>query len=560
MTRRIFRAIWLVALSVLMAALALSVKVVYDHFTQVQFRQLREETFIAAQAVTNEGIEYLQDLEDQLLSSRITWVDTDGTVLYDTLGSTESMGNHLQRQEIRQALETGFGQATRRSDTVTQQYLYAAQRLPDGTVLRFSTMQSSVFGLVGEMFRFLALVLLAAGILSLVLASKISQQIVKPINEMNLNDPLSNREYEEIQPLLHRMDSQQRQLRAQEIELKRKQKEFNTVVRSLNEGLVLVSSSGTILSINPAAAKLLDVSPNCLGADFSVANRLENVDQLIEQALAGEKGELTLELDQGKVLAAASPVRSEGQVTGVVLLLFDVTEKQRNEELRREFTANVSHELKTPLHAISGFAELMKSGLVPPKDMQDFSGKIYSETQRLILLVEDTLRLSRLDEGAQDLQWSWVDMKASAEAVLRQLHTAAELAGVKLELAGEETVIYAIPQLVSSILFNLVDNAIKYNRPEGRVTVVLHSEEAGTTLTVRDTGIGIPIEHRERIFERFYRVDKSHSKSVGGTGLGLSLVKHAALILNAKVELESEVGKGTEVTVYFPAKMEKTLD
>ncbi len=553
MTRRIFRAVWLVALSVLCAALALSVGVVYNHFTQVQFRQLREETFIAAQAVTNEGIEYLLDLDDQLLSSRITWVDTDGTVLYDTLGSAESMGNHLQRQEIRQALETGFGQATRRSDTLTQQYLYTAQRLADGTVLRFSAMQSSVFGLMGEMFQFLALVLLAAGILSLVLASKVSQQIVKPINEMDLNDPLSNREYEEIQPLLHRMDSQQRQLRAQEIELKRKQKEFNTVVRSLNEGLVLVSGNGTILSINPAAAKLLGVSLNCLGADFSVANRVDSIGQLMDQALAGEKSEATVELDQGKFLAAASPVRSEGQLTGVVLLLFDVTEKQRNEELRREFTANVSHELKTPLHAISGFAELMKSGLVPAKDMQDFSGKIYSETQRLILLVEDTLRLSRLDEGAQDLQWTWVDLEASAEEILRQLYAAAELAGVKLKLEGERAVIYAIPQLVSSILFNLVDNAIKYNRPEGRVTVTIRSEEAGTTLAVRDTGIGIPEEHRERIFERFYRVDKSHSKAVGGTGLGLSLVKHAALILNAKVELESEVGKGTAVTVFFPA-------
>ncbi len=552
MTRRIFRAILLAAFSALLAALSLSVGVVYSHFTEVQFKQLREETWLAAEAVDNEGIEYLRQLDDQSLSSRITWVDTDGTVLYDTLGSTESMGNHLQREEIRQALETGFGQATRRSDTVLQQYLYTAQRLPDGTVLRFSVLQSSVAGLVRELFGFLALVLLVAGVLSLAMASRLSRQIVKPINEMDFNDPMSNREYDEILPLLRRMESQQIQLKGQAVELERKRKEFNTVVRSLNEGLVLVNDNGTILSINPAAAQLLDVTPNCLGADFSAANRQEKITNLMDRALLGEKGEITLELRQGKFLAAASPVRSEGKVSGVVLLLFDVTQKQKNEELRREFTANVSHELKTPLHAISGFAELMKSGLVPQEDMCRFSETIYAQTQRLIALVEDTLRLSRLDEGAQDLQWVKLDLLEKARETADQLRPAAELAGITLKLDGTCVELNSIHQLVESILFNLMDNAIKYNRPGGQVTVTVARQKGEGVLTVRDTGIGISQEHKERIFERFYRVDKSHSKAVGGTGLGLSLVKHAAMILNARLTLESEVGEGTVVTVFFP--------
>ena len=551
MTKRIFRSLFLVALTVLLAALTLNMWAVYSYFTDVQFDQLRVETALASHAVTNEGIRYFDKLDDTM-NCRITWIAADGTVLYDNRSDHGVMENHLEREEVRSALTQGYGRSARYSDTLLERYIYAAEQLPDGTVLRLATSQSSILNLMLDMAEYIVAVIIAIILLSYFLASRLSQLVVKPLNALNLDEPLSNTECDEIAPLLRRLDSQQIQLRAQSTELKHKQKEFNAVTRSMSEALVLMNTGGTILSINPAAAKLLEVTQNCLGADFSVANRNTDIAALVEQALTGEKCEQTVTLTGGNFLAAASPVRSEGSVFGVVLLLFDVTQKHQAEQLRREFTANVSHELKTPLHAISGYAELMKNGIVPQRDMIVFSEKIYAESQRMIRLVEDILRLSRLDEGAADMQWMPVDLYDSARSTLQELSAPAELEGVTIALEGGSTVISGIPQLVSAILFNLTDNAIKYNRPGGNVTLRVEEREQEVILTVTDTGIGIPEEHRERVFERFYRVDKSHSKEVGGTGLGLSIVKHAVLILNAKLELDSAVGKGTMITVRFP--------
>ena len=551
MTKRIFRSIFAVALTILLAALLFLMSVVNTHFTEVQFAQLRVETALASHAVTNEGASYFDKLDDTI-NCRITWIAADGTVLYDNLSDSDTMVNHLHRQEVQSALATGYGQSARYSDTLLERYIYAAERLPDGTVLRLSMTQSSVLNLMLSMSGNIVLVIAATSLLSFFLAKRLSRSVVKPLNELDLTAPFSNPEYEEIVPLLRRLDSQQNQLLAQSAELKHKQKEFTTVTQSLNEGLVLLSSSGTILSINPAAAKLLEVTPNCLGADFSVANQNEHIAALVEQALTGRKGEQAITLSAGNYLAAASPVRSEGSVFGVVLLLFDITQKHQAEQLRREFTANVSHELKTPLHAISGYAELMKSGLVPPRDMTGFSEKIYVEAQRLIRLVEDTLRLSRLDEGAADMQWMQVDLYAAAQSVVQELAAPAELANVSISLSGSPTMIRGIPQLINAILFNLTDNAVKYNRSGGQVSVQLLPQETRVLLRIADTGIGIPQEEQQRIFERFYRVDKSHSKEMGGTGLGLSIVKHAVLILGAELSLESVPEKGTVVTVAFP--------
>lgn len=551
MTKRIFRSIFAVALTVLLAAMLLIMGAVHSYFSEVQFAQLRVETALASHAVSNEGVHYFDRLDDTM-DCRITWIAADGTVLYDNRSDSDAMVNHLQRQEVMDALRNGYGQSERYSDTLMERYIYAAERLPDGTVLRLSTSQNSVLSLTLGLSGSLVLVILAAVLLSYLLARRLSRSVVKPLNELNLDDPLTNREYVELSPLLRRIDSQQSQLRAQSTELKQKQKEFNTVTRSLSEGLVLVSSSGTILSINPAAARLLEVTPNCVGADFAVANRNETIGQLVEQALAGKKSEQSVSLSAGQFLAAASPVRSEGKVFGVVLLLFDVTQKHQAEQLRREFTANVSHELKTPLHAISGYAELMKSGMVPLQDMPNFSEKIYGEAQRLIRLVEDTLRLSRLDEGAADMQWTDIDLYAAAQGTLRELSGPAELKNVQLKLEGSSAIIRGIPQLAAAILFNLTDNAIKYNHPGGSVTLQIEENDQNIQLSVTDTGIGIPEEHRDRIFERFYRVDKSHSKEVGGTGLGLSIVKHAALILNAELTVQSTPGKGSCIRVRFP--------
>ena len=550
MTKRIFRSIFAVALTVLLVVIGLILGVLHSYFTEVQFAQLRVETALASHAVTNEGASYFDKLDDTM-DCRITWIASDGTVLYDNRFDTGSMENHLAREEVQQALAQGYGQSGRYSDTLLERYIYAAERLPDGTVLRLSTSQDSILNLVLGMSGSIALVIVVIIFLSYGLARRLSRSIVRPLNELDLDEPLSNRGYEEITPLLRRIDSQQSQLRSQSTELKQKQKEFHTVTRSLSEGLVLINASGTILSINPAAARLLEVTPNCLGADFSVANQNEAISQLVDAALTGKKLEKTLSLSSGQYLAAASPVRSEGIIFGVVLLLFDVTQKHRSEQLRREFTANVSHELKTPLHAISGYAELMKSGLVPQQDMYAFSHKIYGETQRLIRLVEDTLRLSRLDEGAQDMQWADVDLYAEAQAVFQELSAPAELAQVHIHLDGAPTMIRGIPQLVRGILFNLTDNAVKYNHSGGEVRIRIQDREDTAILRISDTGIGISPDQQERVFERFYRVDKSHSKEVGGTGLGLSIVKHAALILGASLELDSHSGAGTTVTVCF---------
>ena len=551
MTTRIFRCIFLVALMVLASSLIFVMWVVHSRFMQTELAQLKVEASLASQAVSNEGLPYLESLDDTI-DCRITWISSDGTVLYDNRSDTVEMENHLQREEVRQALETGYGQSTRYSGTLMARYIYVAKLLPDGSILRLSASQGSVLGLMLGMWDSIVLVIIAVLALSYWLSLRLSREVVKPLNELNLEMPLANEGYEEIQPLLRQLESQQRQLRAQSTELKQKQKEFNTVTRSLSEGLVLLNSSGTILSINPSAAKLLEVTPNCLGADFSVANRNPAVAVLVEQALHGEKQEQTVTLSAGQYLAAASPVRSEGQVFGVVLLLFDVTQKQQAEQLRREFTANVSHELKTPLHAISGYAELMKSGLVPQSDMITFSEKIYQESQRMVQLVSDTLRLSRLDEGAADMQWDTVDLYEAAQHAVHELTAPAELAGVSIHLEGSSAYISAIPQLLGAILFNLADNAVKYNKPGGFVTIRIEDRASEALLTVSDTGIGIAPENQQRVFERFYRVDKSHSKAVGGTGLGLSIVKHGVQILGARMDLESEVGKGTTITVHFP--------
>ena len=550
MTKRIFQSMFTVALTALLCGLLFVMGAVHSYFTGIQVEQLKGETALAARSLVKEGSDCFADLDDSI-DCRITWIAGDGQVLYDNRSNSGDMENHLARQEVRQAMQTGYGQSIRYSGTLMARYIYCAQRLSDGSVLRLSTSQSTMLSIVLGMSGSIIVAIAASMALSLWLSRRLSKQVVKPLNELDLDAPLSNTVYEEIHPLLRRLDSQQRQLRSQSVELKQKQKEFHTVTRSLSEGLVLINSAGTILSINPAAAHLLEVTPNCLGADFSVANRNQEIAALAAQALAGEKGEQTVSLLGGQYLAAANPVRTEGQISGVVLLLFDVTQKHQAEQLRREFTANVSHELKTPLHAISGYAELMKSGMVPPEDMARFSGKIYNETQRLSRLVEDTLRLSRLDEGAEDMRWSQVDLYEVVRQAIQAQTATAELEQIRLKLEGSSAKIQAIPQLVSGIVSNLVDNGVKYNRPGGSVTVRIWQEGADTILEVADTGIGIPQEHQERVFERFYRVDKSHSKEVGGTGLGLSIVKHAVLILGAKLSLNSKVGKGTTIQVRF---------
>lgn len=550
MTKRIFRAICLVALAVFLASVTLIMGILYDYFSQVQLDQLRIEAGLAARGVEENGADYFDGLNTQ--SYRITWIGADGTVLFDSKSDVNTMENHLEREEVKQALASGFGHSSRYSSTLMERLLYSAQRLEDGSVIRLAITQNSVLTIVLGMIQPILLVSLVAVILALVLASRVSKAVVRPLNELNLDEPLNNEGFDELSPLLRRIDSQQRQLKGQALELKQKQDEFLAVTSNMNEGLVLLNSAGTILSINNAAMTILEADKSCVGADILTVNRSLEMQKLLEEARTGQRSETKLCLSGREYQLDASPIISRGNIGGVALLLFDITERENAEQLRREFTANVSHELKTPLHSISGCAELMKNGMVKPEDTARFAGQIYSEAQRLINLVEDIIRLSRLDEGAEDMQRERIDLYALSSSVLDSLKSEAGENGVSLELCGGPAFIWGVRQLVGGMIYNLCDNAIKYNKENGSVKLTVSNEGEYSVLNVSDTGIGIPPEHQSRVFERFYRVDKSHSKEVGGTGLGLSIVKHSAMVHNAKIDLQSTPGKGTSVTVRFP--------
>lgn len=550
MTKRIFRTICVVAISVFFASALLFMTVLYDYFSDVQYSQLRMQTDLAAKGVQDEAMDYLEGLN--IKDHRITWIGTDGSVLYDNFSDTDQMENHFAREEVKEALAEGYGESSRYSSTLAERYLYCAKRLPDGTVLRLSAAQNSLLVLTLGMLQPIIIIFAIAVVISVFLASRLSKKIVKPLNELNLEEPLNNDGYDELSPLLHRIDAQQRQIRWQEAELNRKQSEFEAVTTCMAEGIVLLNSKGIVLSMNRAASHLLNADSSCVGQDILSLNRSLELSELLCQAGSGHYAEVTLELRGGKFQLGASPVLSEGKVSGTVLLLLDVTEKEKNEQMRREFTANVSHELKTPLQTISGCAELLANGIVKQEHISKFGAQIYTEAQRMICLIEDIIKLSHLDEGANDMQWETVDLYSLAESTLRSLQLEADAAKVSLSFRGSSAKLYGIPQLIREIVFNLCDNAIKYNRENGSVSVEIKNAEDKVILSVADTGIGIPAEHQERIFERFYRVDKSHSKEIGGTGLGLSIVKHAARLHDASIALHSVVDGGTTVTVTFP--------
>ena len=550
MTKRIFRSICFVAIAVFLASLILIMGVLYSYFSGVQQRQLQMQLELAAQGVTNEETAYFSDLT--VRDYRITWIDTDGTVLYDSDALSSDMENHLEREEIKEALATGYGESKRYSATLMDRSLYAAQRLEDGTVLRLSIAQSSILTLVLGMAQPISIVIVLAVVLSVVLAVRLSKSIVKPLNEIDLNHPLSNEGYDELAPLLRRIDGQQKQLRGQKTRLEQKQAELDTIIGSMSEGMVLLNERGKIVSINPAAMRLLGTSWNCVGTDMLTVSRNLDLHDILSRALQGQSEVQTVSLEAGKYQISASPIMSEEKVVGAALCFFDVTEKEKAEQMRREFTSNVSHELKTPLHSISGYAELLQNNRVKQEDIIPFAGKIYREAQRMTSLVEDILSLSHLDEGAEDMEWIEVDLYELAAKAIAGLEAEAKAAEVKMSLHGEYCSLHGVPQLLHSILYNLCDNAIKYNKNGGEVTVSVERQDADAVLTVSDTGIGIPAQEQARIFERFYRVDKSRSKEVGGTGLGLSIVKHAVLIHHGTIEVDSAVDEGTTITVRLP--------
>ena len=548
MTKRIFRATLTVALTVLLASLVLIVGVLHSYFQGRVLDELSSRTAYIALGIEHEGMDYLENGFPN--DCRVTWVGADGAVLWDNREDSARMENHADRPEVHEALMLGKGHAARYSDTLSQKTLYYALRLSDGSVLRVSDTQYSVWMLVLQALQPVALVMVLAFCLALWLAGRLARQLVEPINAVDLNDPGDEIDYEELAPLVGKLRSQKRQISRQMEDLRRGREEFAAITENMSEGLLIIDRETRVLSHNAAALRLLDAQTPVEEDSVLALNREPGFRRCVEEALAGRRREELLEREDTCCRVLANPVEQDGAVTGAVLIVLDVTEKERREALRREFTANVSHELKTPLTSILGTAEILENGLVKTEDVSHFAGNVHREAQRLIGLVNDIIKLSRLDEGGPAGQWETVSLRGVAEGVLDQLTLAAERKQVTLSLEGDCGPVRGVPQIVEEIIYNLCDNAVAYNKPGGSVTVTLSACEEGERVTVADTGIGIPPEDRARVFERFYRVDKSHSG--GGTGLGLSIVKHGAAYLGARVELESEPGRGCTFTLIFP--------
>ena len=551
MTKKIFRSIVLVAGTVLLASLIIILGCLYGYFGGLQETQLKDELGLAAVVTGESGEAGLRQIDARRF--RLTWIDAGGTVLYDTDTDAASLENHSERAEVRQALEDGEGESVRYSTTLLEKTMYCATRLTDGTVLRISRSQATVGVLLLGMLQPILVVLAAALILSALFAKRLSRRIVEPLNQLDLEHPLDNDSYEELAPLLGRISRQHRQITSQVRELKRKTDEFAQITGSLQEGLVLLDNRGYVLSINPAAQRLFGADTGCVGQDFLTVDRSREMDAAIAHAMQSGHSELRSERGGRVWQFDISRIDSEGESAGAALLAFDITERENAELSRREFTANVSHELKTPLQGIIGSAELIENGMVQPEDMPRFIGHIRSEAQRLVTLIGDIIRLSQLDEGA-DMPREQADLLAIADEAAADLRGAAEKQDVQLTVDGKSVQIQGVRRLLYEIVYNLCDNAIKYNRPGGSVHVHVEPQAGGAAVTVADTGIGIAPEHQSRIFERFYRVDKSHSKASGGTGLGLSIVKHAVAYHHGSTGLKSTPGKGTTITVTFPAE------
>ena len=551
MTRKIFRSIVLVAGTVLLASLLLILGYLYDFFGGVQETQLKDELTLASAAVESTGGDYLAQLSSDRF--RLTWIAADGSVLYDTQADASSMESHADREEVQQALKTGEGESTRYSATLLQKTLYYARRLGDGTVLRISVSRATAGLLILGVLQPMLLVLAAALILSGVLARRLSKRIVDPLNRLALAHPLHSGSYEELAPLLGRINQQHREISSQLRTLRRKTDEFDQITGSMKEGLVLLDNAGVVLSINPAAQKLYGVSRASVGQDFLTVDRGRDMSRAIADAVKNGHSEVRSERGGRAYQFDLSRIESGGETVGAVLLAFDVTDQEYAERSRREFTANVSHELKTPLQGIIGSAELIGSGMVKPEDLPRFVGHIHDEASRLVTLIDDIIRLSQLDEGGE-LPTEEVDLLALSRETAESLRPAAEKKHVTLEVSGESAPVMGVRRLLYEIVYNLCDNAIKYNVEGGSVRVETVCGPETVQLTVSDTGIGIAPDQQERVFERFYRVDKSHSKASGGTGLGLSIVKHAVQLHRGTIALQSEPGKGTCIRVCFPAK------
>lgn len=551
MTKKIFQAIFLSTMGIFLGTILLILGYLFHYFSALQLEQLSTQTSLVAQAVEQEGFHYLEELEAKEV--RITWIAPDGSVLYDSEKSVDQLGNHADREEVREAWEKGLGQSIRQSDTLTQRFLYSAQRLADGTVLRLSLSQETIWVLMGRLTPWMGLLFILSSLGSLFIAKRISRKLLQPLERLNLEKPFENDAYVELSPLLKRLEEHQIQLAEKEGLLQQKREEFETIISKMKEGLVIVDKRGHLVSYNDAAGQLLGLERATIGQIVPAFSRHIGLKELLEDGLAGQKAERIFEFGESQRKVLIRPICTEVEQTGAVILFFDVTEQYYLDKLRREFTATVSHELRTPLHILFGYSEMLQSGLASSETVQLFSRKIHQESKRMIQLVEDMLQLAQLDEGGK-LHKEVVNMTKLTDQVLGGLNEKIKQKGLSFSFKADVIYYKGNPALLQSIIYNLCDNAIKYNQENGKIAIELSQDQEHVLFQVTDTGVGIAPADKERIFERFYRADKSRSKQVGGTGLGLSIVKYALQVHSASIEVDSHLGQGTTMTVLFPKR------
>ena len=548
MFNKIFRSNFFTSMLILLMSFCLTFGVLFSYFESQMFSELQSEADYIAYAVKNEGVSYIENFDND--KKRITLVSADGTVLADTKAIVEELENHADRKEIKDALEKGSGTSSRHSETLMQKTLYYAEKLEDGTVLRVATTQNSVFVILLGLMQPLIIIIVLALLISLFLSHRLSKAIIKPINELDLDDPSANETYEELTPLLKKLSTQKKTINNQIKEAKQSREEFKLITENMSEGLLIIDKDANVLSYNQSAIRLLEIPEEQKGSVLTF-NRTKGFRLAVEKALSGERCESDIAHDDKSYELIATPVYVSEKVIGAVIVIIDVTESVKREQLRQEFTSNVSHELKTPLTSISGFAEMMKSGGMPEETVMDFSKSIYDEAQRLITLVSDIMKISELDEGTVVFEKEQVDLCELSKDIVSRLSSVAGKRNISLNVIGDSATVFGTRKILDEMIYNLCDNAIKYNNENGIVDVIINQTNDKVSITVRDTGIGIPLSEQGRVFERFYRVDKSHSKLVGGTGLGLAIVKHGAAYHDAEISLESTEGKGTSVTIIF---------
>lgn len=548
MHKRIFRSSMLVTLFVLLSSIVLIMGILYDYFESQLINELKREAAYISAAIENDGLDYINNMDDK--NERITLISPDGTVIADTVADADVLENHIDREEVKEAIQNGSGTSSRYSDTLTEKIVYYAVKMKNGEILRISTRHYTVVMILLGLAQPIVIVVLISVLLSLWLCHRVSVKLIEPINTLDLEHPENNATYDELTPLLKKIAHQRKTIKEQLKNATHMQEEFRLITENMNEGFLVIDKEMRILTHNTAAMKLLNMS-EAESEDVLSVNRSKEFRKMLERVLSGVRNESETESDGKYYRFIANPVLDENNIIGAVIVILDVTESVNREKLRREFTSNVSHELKTPLTSISGFAEIMKNGDTPDEMVIDFSNSIYDEAQRLISLVSDIMKISELDEKAVVYEKETVDLYSLSLEVAERLRAEADKKNIKINVIGDAAEVIGVRKILDEMIYNLCDNAIKYNKENGIVDIMVNLAYSKVKLIVRDTGIGIPKAQQNRVFERFYRVDKARSRAIGGTGLGLAIVKHGAMYHNAEIELESKENVGTSVSVIF---------